>query len=115
MFAPMPNLARLLVVTVLAVFAAGTIHAAGATTMVVKMTLADAGMDVSAWESCDDGEAGGDGPICDSDCVVPCPATLGRETGDFGPRVSLRHEVRRLRGFAGRAARPDPYPPRTFV
>lgn len=113
----MSRLARTLLVALLAVFAASVVvHAASATTMAVKMALADGGaMDMADCDGCGSGDAGDkSGPPCDIVCIAPFVATVNAETAPAFP-MSATAVTWVSRDFAGRTGPPDPYPPRTLI
>jgi len=109
----MSRLARMLAVALVALFAAGTIaHAAGITTMTVKMSLADAGGSPADCQGCsgNDGKA----PLCEQVCVTPLvavpPAALAAQ-----PAGTCELAPVRLDAPAGRSGPPDPAPPRAIA
>lgn len=110
----MGRLARVLVIVLLAAFAAGTVvHAAVVTSMSVKMALADpSSADMADCQGCsgDDGEA----PVCDLDCVTPLVASI--TDGALGHAALVSDIAVALdRIISGRTGPPDPHPPRTIV
>jgi hypothetical protein len=110
------RLARILLVALLAVFAAsGVVHAASATTMAVKMALADGdAMDMADCDGCGSGDAGNkSGPPCDMVCIAPFVATVNAETALAFPMSATAVDWA-SRDFAGRTGPPDPYPPRNL-
>lgn len=114
----MSKLARILVVALLAVFAAGSVvHATVATTMIVNMTFADDGlMDMADCASCDTDENGDEsGLVCDFVCTAPFIAGLGPATALSLPAAVSRAASTGSYDFVGRTGPPDPYPPRTLI
>lgn len=104
-------------VALLAVFAASVVvHAASATTMAVKMALADGGaMDMADCDGCGSGDAGDkSGPPCDMVCIAPFVATVNAEASPAFP-MSATAVTWVSRDFAGRTGPPDPYPPRSLI
>lgn len=113
----MSRLASTLLAALLVVFtASGVVHAASATTMAVKMALADGGaMDMAGCDGCGSGDAGDkSGPPCDMVCIAPFVATVNAETEPAFP-MSATAVSWVSRDFAGRTGPPDPYPPRSLV
>lgn len=111
----MPVFARLFAVALLATLAAGSIgHVAGATTMSVKMALADRGaMDMAECEGCgaDDGASGS---ACDGVCVPPLVAEPVRDPV-LAPRRAAANAMRAGDGPVGRTGPPELHPPRDFI
>ncbi|WP_372071403.1 hypothetical protein P7L75_23140 [Tistrella mobilis] len=110
----MKRFTRILALTLLAVFAAGTVaHAAGATTMAVKMALAAAGaMDMGDCEGCGSGgDDGKSGATCDIICISPFAGTLNVE-GSFLLPIATAPSAFGRYDFVGCTGPPDPYPPR---
>lgn len=110
----MKPFARVLVIAVLAVFAAGsTVHAAAAAAMDVKMSMAAAGgMDMDGCDGCGDS---GDGKMaCDPVCVTPLLAVANQDAilRDAAPGIFGKV---RAEGIRGQTGPPDPYPPRTII
>lgn len=114
----MLNLARILVAALLAVFAAGSVvHATSATTMAVKMALADgATLDMSDCMGCD-AEGSGDegGQTCDLVCTAPFVADLGAGSTTGLPAAVSTVEPKSVYDFVGRTGPPDLHPPRSFI
>jgi len=105
---------RILMIMVLAAFAAGTVvHAANAATMSAKMTLAVIdGADMGDCQDCSDGN--GDMPPCDNVCVSPILAVVpSGQTSLPGAETTTDSFV--LQSVTGRTGPPDPYPPRTTI
>lgn len=110
----MSKIARILAVVFLAVFAAGTAaHAAAATDMSLKMSMAsmDAGGDMDC-TGCpgDEGQAA----ACDQFCVTTpaalcAPAGIGLPDGADVVAILLGSRP------DGRTGPPEPYPPRTIL
>lgn len=114
----MPKFVRILVVALLAVFAAGSVvHATGMTTMAVKMALADSGpMDMADCTGCDADDNGGDGGLaCDLVCTTSLVADLGTESPLSVPVPVSTAGPKGAYDFLGRTGPPDPYPPRTLI
>lgn len=105
---------RILMIVILAAFAAGTVvHAASAAVMTVKMALADSGsMDGADCDGCSGDDEGA--PSCDGICVAPLLAMAN-------PGAALHVDIdAQTRGAAmhdavGRTGPPDPSPPRSIV
>lgn len=110
----MSRLARILVVALLAAFATSSVvHVASATTISVKLALADGGaMDMADCEGCGSGDTGG--APCDMVCIAPFVANVSAETAPAFP-LSATAVTWVSRDFAGRTGPPDPYPPRTLI
>lgn len=113
----MQPLARILMIVLVAAFAAGSVaHAASATSIAVKMALAGAGgMNMTDCEWCgtdgDDDDADG---TCDLVCVTTLIATVGCDTVPQPP-VMTHAAGESVCGFVGRTGPPEPYPPRTLI
>ena len=110
----MSRLARILVMVLLATFAAGTVaHAASATSMALKMSLADTnGGNVKDCPVCSDDE--GAVPVCDQVCVTPFAAvSVGAALGL--PLFAYDFAAAPLGDSASLTGTPDPYPPRTNI
>lgn len=110
----MSKLVRILVIALLAAFAAGTVaHAASATSMALKMSLADTnGGNVEDCAGCigDEGAV----PVCDQVCVTPLVAVpLG--TPLALPLFAYEFATAPLSDSASLSGPPDPYPPRTNI
>lgn len=113
----MQKFARILVIAVLAAFAAGSVvHVASATTMSVKMALSDTGaMDMADCEGC--GSSGGDGDgglTCDIVCLAPLLANLSPD-GVLAVSPGASPTSPAFYDFVGRTGPPEPYPPRTLI
>lgn len=113
----MSSLARIFFVALLAVFAAGSVgNAANATTMAVKMALADTGtMDMATCTDCDADGGDDDALVCDFVCTAPFVADLSMESAVSIPVSVSTDEPTGVYDFAGRTGPPDPYPPRTLI
>ena len=114
----MQKFVRILAAALLVVFAAGSVvHATSATTMAVKMALADGGpMDMADCTGCyTDGNGDEGGLICDPVCTAPLVADLGTEFTVSVPVAVPTAEPRGVYDFVGRTGPPDPYPPRTLI
>lgn len=114
----MSKFVRILVVALLAVFAAGSVvHATSTTTMAVKMALADGGpMDMADCTGCDaDGNGDENGLACDLVCTAPSIAGSGAETALSVPVALSIAAPKGVSDFVGRTGPPDPYPPRTLI
>lgn len=109
----MSRFVRILAVIFLAAFAAGTAaHAAAATGMSVKMSMAT--MDDGGMADCqdcpsDDGQAS----ACDQFCVTTLTAICPPAGADL-PNVTNVVAIRTAGPPGGHAGPPDPYPPRTI-
>lgn len=108
---------RIFTLALLALFTAGiVVHSAGATSMSLKMALADAGVaDLADCQGCGtdtDSEEGG--PTCDIVCTVSFAASLG-QVDTFSPRFAELARPQRVEHLAGRTGLPEPYPPRTLI
>ena len=112
----MRKFVRILVFTLLAAFATSTVvHAAGTTTMAVKMALTDGGGMEAECKGCDMDKNGDQaGLSCDIGCIVPFVANLGHDTA-LSPRLAASHEAWGLFDSVGRTGPPEPYPPRFFI
>ena len=110
----MRKIAHIFMILVIAAFAAGTVvHAANATTMSVKMTLAVIdGAVMSDCQDCTDGN--GDMPSCDNVCISPILAVVPSSPPSL-PLVEATTESPILQGMARRAGPPDPYPQRFII
>jgi hypothetical protein len=110
----MARYVRTFMILMLAAFAAGTVvHAANATTMSAKMTLAAIdGADMSDCQDCTDGN--GNMPSCDNVCVSPILAVVPSGQPSLpGAETTTENPV--LENVTGRTGPPDPYPPRTTI
>lgn len=113
----MARFARILVVALIAVFAAwSSAHVANATTMSLEMAAMDDGsMDMANCDACDPGEPGDQSSLsCDFACVSPVLANLVTSQVFMSAPVA-EHAVRLVYDFAGRTYPPDPHPPRAFL
>lgn len=114
----MVRIRHFITVTLLAVFAAGTVaHSAAAMEMALTMAVADAGeigMDMPDCSGCDD-ERATDMAACDMACTAPLVAHLS--DGAALPRPSMRqqHEPSVSRDLPGRTSGPALDPPRTLI
>jgi hypothetical protein len=111
----MSKLARILAIVFLAAFAAGTAaHAAAATDMSLKMSMAT--MDDGGMADCrdcpgDDGQAS----ECDQFCMTTLSAICPPATAEL-PHVAPLVPSLPAEPSDGRTGPPDPYPPRsTFL
>lgn len=114
----MAKFVRIVVVALLAAFAAGSVvHATGMTTMALKMAFADGGtMDMADCTGCDaDGDGDDGGLVCDLVCTVPFVADLGMQSIVSAPVAVSTAEPTSVYDFVGRTGPPDPYPPRTLI
>lgn len=110
----MSKFARILAVVFLAIFAAGTVaHAAASTDMSLKMSIASmAGEGMADCQDCpgDDGQVSG----CDQFCLLTFAAICapaGTELPDVAEVVAVRAEG----PPGGHGGPPDPHPPRTAL
>jgi hypothetical protein len=110
----MTALVRILVVVFLAAFAAGSAaHAAAATDMSLKMSMA--AMDDGGMADCqdcpgDDAQAS----VCDQFCVTTLVA-ICTPTGADLPNVTDGVAIRTAGSPGSHAGPPDPYPPRSIL
>lgn len=108
----MKALVRLVLITVILAFAAGSVvHAVEASGMSVKMS-AMAGGTAPGCDGC--GSGGDDGRVdktCFSLCVTPAIAVLPAATAT-AVRVSQSPGFRPAMLIAGQSQPPDPYPPK---
>tara|TARA_R110002124_G_scaffold138219_2_gene301546 strand:+ start:1814 stop:2158 length:345 start_codon:yes stop_codon:yes gene_type:complete len=114
----MSKLVQILVVTLIATFAVGSvIHAASASMMAVKMALANEGtMDAANCTNCDaDGNGVEDGQPCVITCIVPFVADLGTQPILSAPLAISTAAPNGAYDFVGRTAQPEPHPPRTLI
>lgn len=110
----MARYVRILMIIVLAAFAAGTVvHAANAAAMGAKMTLAAIdGADMGDCQDCADGT--GDMPSCGNACVSPILAVVPSGQPSLqGAETTTENPI--LQSVIGRTGPPDPYPPRTTI
>lgn len=113
----MAQLLRTLIFSMLVAFATSSaVHATAATTISLKMALADGGaMEMSDCTDCDMDMAGdAAGAACELACSAPFVADLVREI----PLTSRHLDVYQRSSphdFVGRTSPPEPYPPRTLV
>lgn len=115
----MSKLGSLIVIMLLAVFAASSIvHAVSANAMSLDMAMSEDGtMSMTDCQDCpEDGNGDPDGAACKLVCTTPPIASLNA-TGSFVHAVPvLRHK--RPIGMTiphGLRAPPEPFPPRTFI
>lgn len=110
----MSKLVRTLVIVLLAVFAVGTVvHAASATSMAVKMALADTnGGNMGDCPDCSGDE--GRVPLCDQVCVTPFVA-MPVGTAPALPVFAYNFAITSLGDSASLSGPPDPYPPRIDI
>ncbi|RCK45986.1 hypothetical protein TH25_17325 [Thalassospira profundimaris] len=110
----MSKLVRILVIVLLAAFAAGTVaHAASATSMTVKMSLADMNDgNVEDCPSCSGDQ--GTVPVCDQVCV---PSLVAAPVGTALalPLFAYDFAAAPMGDSASLSGPPDPYPPRTNI
>lgn len=118
----MVRLARLLVVALIAVFAAWSVaHVASATTMSMDMAAmdaaADGGVESADCDACGPAEAGDkvDLASCSIACASPVLAELAATQGLALAPAFSSHAARPVRVLAGRAHSPDPFPPRSIL
>lgn len=114
----MPKFVQILVVTLIAILATGSvIHAASTSTMAVKMTLADNGtMNVANCTNCNaDGNGIEGGPSCDIACLIPLVADLGTRQIPNTPVAISSPAPNGGYDFVDRTAQPEPHPPRTLI
>ena len=114
----MPSFARILVVALLALFAAGlVVNATSTATMAVKMALADIDhRDMADCTGCDAGGNGYQGGLaCDLACTAPFVADLGTESTLSAPAAVSTVTSTGDYDFVGRTGAPEPYPPRTLI
>lgn len=110
----MVSFARIVLIVVLAAFAAGTVvHAANAATMNAKMTIAAInGADMGDCQDCPDGND--NMPPCDNVCISPILAVVPSDQPSL-PGAETTTESLVLESVAGRSGPPDPYPPRSII
>lgn len=110
----MSKLARTLVIVLLAAFAAGTVvYADSATSMAVKMALAD----TNGGEKVDcPGCSGNEGavPVCDQVCVTPFVA-IPLDSALPLPMFAKSFVIISSGESVSLSGPPDPYPPRTDI
>ena len=113
----MQPFARIRMIVLLAAFAAGSVvHVASATSMAVKMALANAGnVDMGDCVGCgidgdDDSSA-----TCDIVCITSLVAKVGTDKALQLPPVVRNAIGDGVYHFAGRTGPPEPYPPRTLI
>nr|WP_306264121.1 hypothetical protein [Pararhizobium sp. IMCC3301] len=114
----MLKLVRILVIALIASFAAGSVvQATSTSTMAVKMALAEGGtMDAANCTNCDaDGNGAEDGLSCVFACIVPLIADLGTQPILSAPLAASTAAAKGAYGFVGRTAQPEPHPPRTLI
>ena len=108
---------RICVFALLTAFAVASVaHATSATTMSLKMALADGGaMDMADCQGCGSDSDGDDGGLgCDMVCVAPFLAYLGPE-GSVPAVTGIYPSARASYDLVGRTGPPEPYPPRTLI
>jgi len=113
----MVKFGRIFVFALLTAFAVSSIaHATSATTMSIKMALADGGaMDMADCQGCGSDSGGDDGGLgCDMVCVAPLLASLSPE-GSIPAVTGICPSARALYDLVGRTGPPEPYPPRTLI
>jgi len=110
----MSKLVRTLVIVLLTVFAVGTVvHAASATSMAVKMALADT--DGGNMGDCPDCSGDKDAvPVCDQVCVTPFVA-MPVGSALALPAFTYSFAITSLGDSVSLSGPPDPYPPRTDI
>ncbi len=110
----MARYVRILMIMVLAAFAAGTVvHAANAATMSAKMTLAVIdGADMGDCQDCSDGND--NMPPCDNVCISPILAVVPSGQPSL-PGAKTTTESLAPQSVIGRTGLPDPYPPRSII
>ncbi len=110
------KLVRIFVFALLTAFAVGSVaNATGATTMSLKMALADGGaMDMADCQGCGADNEGDDGGLsCDMVCGAPLLANLSPE-GSVPTVTGLSPSACDFYDIVGRTGPPEPYPPRTL-
>jgi hypothetical protein len=109
--------ARLIMITVLAAFAVGSVaHAAGSARMASEMIAAGAEMAGAGCEACDDDTAGTLGVACDFVCNSATAVALVEASAEFGPlAVSSAHGLPIARDFLGLSSPPAKQPPRFLL
>ena len=117
-FGRMVSLVRTLVVALLIVFSASSVvYATNATTMAVRMALADSGpANMAGCTDCDEDRNGDMGGVtCDIACTPPIAADLGTVSSHCVPVAVSTAAMEGVYGCVGRTGPPDPYPPRPFI
>lgn len=113
----MTRFARVLVLALIAVFAAwSSAHVANATTMALEMAAVDGdAMDMADCDACESGEMGDQASLaCNMACVSPVLAVL--VTGQtLTPAPVGSHTGWATCTFPGQTYPPDPYPPRAVL
>ena len=110
-------LARLIMIAVLAAFAASSAaHAAGSARMASGMIAAGVDMAEDGCEACDDDTAGALGIACDFVCNSAAAAALLEASAEFGPlAVSSAHGMPIARDFRGLTSPPAKQPPKILL
>ena len=111
----MIRFARILVVALIAVFAAWSVaQVANATTMALEMAAVDGeAMDMADCEGCDPGEMDDQASLaCNILCVSPAFADLATSQASTSAPVPSQTGWA-VYDFAGRTYPPDPFPPRS--
>jgi len=108
--------ARLMIIAVLAAFAASSVaHAAGSARMASEMITAGVEMPGADCEACDDSA----GPLdiaCDFVCNSAATAALVETSAEFGPlTVSSAHGMPIARDFRGLTSPPAKQPPKILL
>jgi hypothetical protein len=108
--------ARLIMIAVLAAFAASSVvHAAGSARMASEMIAAGAEMPGADCEACD-GSAGPSGIACDFVCNSATAVALVGASAEFGLiAVSSAHGLPIARDFSGLISPPAKQPPRFLL
>ena len=108
--------ARLIIIAVLAAFAASSVaHAAGSARMASEMITAGAEMPGADCEACD-GSAGPSGIACDFVCNSATAAALLETSAEFGLHaISSAHGMPIARDFRGLTSPPAKQPPRFLL
>ena len=109
--------ARLIIIAVLAAFAASSVvHAAGSARMASEMIAAGAGMAGADCEACDDDTAGTLGVACDFVCNSATAVALVGASAEIGPiAVSSAHGLPIARDFRGLISPPAKQPPKILL
>ena len=113
----MSRLVTIFVFAALTAFAGGSVaNVTSATTMSLKMALADGGaMDMADCQGCGSDNEGDDGGLgCDMLCVAPLLANLSPE-GSVPAVTGISPSARAFYDLVGRTGPPEPYPPRTLI
>ena len=113
----MTRFVTIFVFAALTAFAGGSVaNVTSATTMSLKMALADGGaMDMADCQGCGSDSGDNNGGIdCDMVCVAPILANLNLEVSvpaviGISPSASAFYDL------VGRTGPPEPYPPRTLI